>query len=294
MKNVHGEKGPHDFLAEKTDIERVKINDLFDVTKYGDLWEVTCREDRVSTVCGAFYILYLRNMHRSLLIDAGFVRHEKDIRQVFDRFGEELGVGLDGVIAVLCTHLHADHVGNPEMFPRATYYADRDALDLLNRSPEEALHKNFQYQNANLSFTMGDEVADLVRIIDGMRRRRPDWIQPLSKCPYADRGLLVDLFKHALGLRWGKTPGHAAGHCSFVLHLPYCNDVPDRSDLARYRHIFLGDCLAQDPSPGVDGINLGRRWIRSLGLRQLKRYYSIHPSHRLSNDVRKNVEEEGQ
>ena len=117
VKKIHGEKRSRDFLVEKPYVKRLEINRLFDVLEYGDLWKVTCKEDRVSTVCGAFYILYLRNIHRSLLIDAGFVRHEKEIKEVFKGFGEEFGVGLEGVIAVLCTHLHADHVGNPDSSP---------------------------------------------------------------------------------------------------------------------------------------------------------------------------------
>lgn len=270
-------------MVEIPDVERVEINRLFDVLKYGDLWKVICKEDRVSTVCGAFYILYLRNIQKALLIDAGFIRHEREIREVFKGFEEEFGVGLEGVIAVLCTHLHADHLGNPEMFPRATYYAHKEAVRLLYENPEEALYKSFRYQNADLSITITDEVTVLVEIIEGFRKRRENWIQTLSQCPYADKGLLIDLFKHSLGLRWGKTPGHAAGHCSFVLHLPQPSDAPDRHNPAYYRHFFLGDCLAQEQSPGAGGINLGRRWIRSLGITQLKRYYSVHPSHRLSN-----------
>lgn len=280
-KKLPLDKKPQVLLVEKPDIERLKIDELFVVEKYGDLWKVICKEDKISTICASFYILYLRNIHKSLLIDAGFIRHEKEIKRVFRRFQEELGVGLEGVIAVLCTHLHADHLGNPEIFPKATYYAHVNAVHALYEKPEEVLYKNFHYQNAHFSITISDEVAGLIKIIERLRKQREDWIQPLSKCPYAEKGLLIDLVRHYPGLRWGKTAGHAAGHCSFILHLPYRPDVSHGSDLSHYRHIFLGDCLAQDQSLDAQHMNPGRRWMRVLGLNQLKKSYSIHPSHRL-------------
>lgn len=283
-KNVNPEKNREMLPAEKPHVHRFEINRLFDVEKYGDLWKVICKGDKISTICGTFHILYLRNIHRSLLIDAGFVRHQEEIEQVFKRFQEEFGIGLEGVIAVLCTHLHADHFGNPEIFPKATYYAHEEAIHLLNENPEEVLYKNFHYQNAHLSITMRDEVADLVAIIDRVRKQRADWIQPLDRCPYTDKGLLIDLVKHYPGLRWGKTPGHAAGHCSFILHLPYGCNPSGSTDSSYYRHIFLGDCLSQDQSLDAQPLNPGRRWIRMLGLNRLKRSYSIHPSHRLPMD----------
>jgi glyoxylase-like metal-dependent hydrolase (beta-lactamase superfamily II) len=266
-------------------MERLVINGLFDVEKYGDLWKVICREDRISTICGAFSILYLRNIHRSLLIDAGFIRHEKEMRQVFERFGQEFGVGLEGVIAVLCTHLHADHLGNPEIFPKATYYAHKEAIDLLHENPTVALYKHFQYQNTHSLLTMSNEVEDLAKIIKGLGKQRESWIQPLEKCPYAERGLLVHFISGYPGLRWGETPGHAAGHCSFVLHLPYGRNVSNRGNLSHYRHIFLGDCLTEDQSPDAQGINPGRRWVKLLGLKRLKKTYSVHPSHSLQNSL---------
>jgi len=284
-KRPRAEKGPGDSDHKGRDGQRVEINRLFEVVRYGDLWEVLCKEDRVSTLCGAFYILYLRNIHRILLIDAGFIRHATEITEVFGGFEEQFGVGLEGVIAVLCTHLHADHLGNPEWFPRATYYAHEEAVRLLRENPGKALYKDFHYDNGEVSITIGDEVEALTRIIEDMEKAGRNWIQTLPQCPYADRGLLIDLVRHYPGLRWGKTAGHAAGHCSFILHLPQPSDSSDRKNPPYYRHFFLGDCLSQDQSPGADGKNLGRRWIRSFGLNQLRRSYSIHPSHRLSGRV---------
>jgi glyoxylase-like metal-dependent hydrolase (beta-lactamase superfamily II) len=266
-------------------MERLVINALFDVQKYGDLWKVICREDRISTICGAFYILYLRNIHRSLLIDAGFIRHEKEMRQVFERFQQELGVGLEGVIAVLCTHVHADHFGNPEIFPKATYYAHKEAIDHLHENATVVLYKDFKYQNAHSLLTMSNEVEHLAKIIKRLGKQRESWMQPLEKCPYADRGLLMHLINRYPGLRWGETPGHAAGHCSFVLHLPYGCNVSNPAGVSYYRHVFLGDCLAEDQSPDAQQINPGRRWARLLGLNRLKKTYSVHPSHSLQNSL---------
>jgi len=260
-------------------VDRLEINRLFYAEKYGDLWKVICREDRISTICGAFYVLYLRNIHRVLLIDAGFVRHDREIREVFKAFRDDLGVGLEGVIAVLCTHLHADHLGNPELFPRATYYAHQEAIDQLQKRPEEVLYKDFQYQNGDHTLTMRDEVLDLTKIVERNGKKRDGWMQPLGQCPYAGEGRLIDLVTHHQGIMWGKTPGHAAGHCAFVLHLPERKNPAGGSHLSRWRHIILGDCLSQDQSPDARRINPGRRWIRSLGLKQLRKGYLVHPSH---------------
>jgi N-acyl homoserine lactone hydrolase len=74
---------------------------------------------------------------RRVLVDTGYSRSAPDkgpIRvapgQAIDRQLAALGVPLDGIQYVVCSHLDPDHAGNHDLFPAAEFVIQRDHLEL--------------------------------------------------------------------------------------------------------------------------------------------------------------------
>jgi glyoxylase-like metal-dependent hydrolase (beta-lactamase superfamily II) len=83
----------------------------------------------------SFYVWVIRGGGRSIVVDTGFGRAEaarRGFTHALERPVEEglqaLGVQPDTVEDVVLTHLHWDHAGNHDLFPRARYHVqDREA-----------------------------------------------------------------------------------------------------------------------------------------------------------------------
>ena len=83
----------------------------------------------------SFYVWVIRGGDRTIVVDTGFDRAEAQRRgwehalQIPAEQGlSALGVQPDRVEDVVLTHLHWDHAGNHELFPRARYHVqDREA-----------------------------------------------------------------------------------------------------------------------------------------------------------------------
>jgi glyoxylase-like metal-dependent hydrolase (beta-lactamase superfamily II) len=258
--------------------EALAMAGFFYIEKYNDLWVVRCKEDKETTIFGTFGMLYLPELRKALQIDAGFIRNEDKILEVRNEFRKEFHLGLEDFVAVLCTHFHADHFGNPETLPNATYFGARDGIELLSKRPDDVLYKNFSYRRRGQEITMNREVEELKEIIERCYREKEDWIQPLERCPYAREGIVADLVNGSGGIRWIRTDGHAAGHCSYLVNLPLTGTIHE-DYLPRYQHLFLGDCLAEDHSDDAAAENQGRKWLRSLGLKKLRSKRTIHTGH---------------
>ncbi|MCS5498306.1 N-acyl homoserine lactonase family protein [Cnuibacter physcomitrellae] len=115
-----------------------------------------------------YYVFVARNRSRTVLIDCGYSAararlHGRFAGNDLDRDAvevlEELGVRADDVDHVVLSHMHLDHMGNVDRFPRATFTVaraeyefwtggygrkevfaqtvDRDEVDLLRRLADE-------------------------------------------------------------------------------------------------------------------------------------------------------------
>lgn len=74
-----------------------------------------------------YFVWVVRNAHRTLVVDTGFDAEmgKRRQREVLTPVGEGLkaiGVDADGVDDVIITHLHYDHAGNHDLFPRARFH----------------------------------------------------------------------------------------------------------------------------------------------------------------------------
>ena len=104
-----------------------------------------------------FFFWLARNGERTVLVDCGFddVRtRERGYRQDTHPLAllERLGVQAEDVDHVVLSHMHFDHIGNVDLFPRATFsiaraelefwtgpYADREHLAIAGNTTEIAL-----------------------------------------------------------------------------------------------------------------------------------------------------------
>jgi glyoxylase-like metal-dependent hydrolase (beta-lactamase superfamily II) len=81
-----------------------------------------------------YYFWMLRNGDRTVLVDCGFdlesaLRVGRDIETEPWVLLERLGVGPEAVDHVVITHMHADHIGNVDLFPNATFSVTREEYE---------------------------------------------------------------------------------------------------------------------------------------------------------------------
>jgi glyoxylase-like metal-dependent hydrolase (beta-lactamase superfamily II) len=74
-----------------------------------------------------YYVWIVRNQHRTLVVDTGFDLDmaKQRQRQMLTPVGDGLkaiGIDADAVEEVIITHLHYDHAGNHDLFPRARFH----------------------------------------------------------------------------------------------------------------------------------------------------------------------------
>ncbi|AUH39945.1 N-acyl homoserine lactonase family protein [Streptomyces sp. CMB-StM0423] len=109
-------------------------------TGLGDLDEVSAMQSRY----GVGFVAERRGSQQDIV--AGLARH---------------GVRPEDVDVVVLTHLHFDHIGNNELFPRATFVVQRDELPQGIAPPQFCM---FYYPEYSYKVT---DVRDRLRVIDG-------------------------------------------------------------------------------------------------------------------------------
>jgi glyoxylase-like metal-dependent hydrolase (beta-lactamase superfamily II) len=81
----------------------------------------------------AYFVWVIAGPHGTVVVDTGFdaPMARKRGRVIVKPVGEGLsaiGVRPDAVTQIIVTHLHYDHCGNHELFPRATYHLQDDEM----------------------------------------------------------------------------------------------------------------------------------------------------------------------
>lgn len=128
------------------------------------------------------FFWYVEGQGRKILVDTGrpnveemrealggdeyvpeqdFVGGEEEVRR---QLRERHGVEPDEIDAVICTHLHADHIPNIGLFPDATVYVQRDELI---HAIDPAPHQRFGYARDVTAKITNRKQPDELRIMDG-------------------------------------------------------------------------------------------------------------------------------
>jgi glyoxylase-like metal-dependent hydrolase (beta-lactamase superfamily II) len=161
-----------------------------------------------------------------------------------------LARGLDplGIDLVVMTHMHYDHTGSVEAFPRSTFVVDE-------REWEAAIHGGFLQGYRRKLFDHGYEWRTI------------DFGAPQVDS-FASFGRAVDLFGDG-SVRLLSTPGHTKGHLSVLLRLRSGRELLLAADAAYSRRTIDEELLptfCDDP----------HRYMRSL--REIRRYLELTPS----------------
>lgn len=70
-------------------------------------------------------------VNKEVMIDTGSRANREELKSYLSKI-----VDLNEIKAVIFTHLHADHIGNFDLFPNAKYYASKNEIESLKQDPE--------------------------------------------------------------------------------------------------------------------------------------------------------------
>lgn len=113
-----------------------------------------------------YFVWAIRNGERAIVVDVGYGREEGERRgRTFLRCPTEglklIGIDAAEVEDVIITHMHYDHAGNLELFPRARFHIQDEELAFVTGRP--MTHRTLRH-----SFRL-DDVLEMVRLVYGDR-----------------------------------------------------------------------------------------------------------------------------
>jgi len=157
---------------------------------------------------GAGLLLIDTGFHASVAVDPRqgmgrlggliFKQIQMDQRQAVPAQLRERGLDADDVSAVLMTHLHSDHASGIAQFPEATFVLSAQEWQSAAEGSQTEGYIRRQFDHAFDYRTVDFESADADS--------------------FATFGRALDLFGDG-SVRMLFTPGHTAGHCSYLLQL---------------------------------------------------------------------------
>jgi glyoxylase-like metal-dependent hydrolase (beta-lactamase superfamily II) len=111
-----------------------------------------------------YFFFLLRNAERTLLVDCGFDRERAAAKGRFQETHPlellaRMGVSPEDVDHVIISHMHYDHVGNVQLFPKATFSMAREEYDFCTGP----------YSNRELMRALVD--PEEVRIVQDLARQ---------------------------------------------------------------------------------------------------------------------------
>ncbi|GAA5236882.1 N-acyl homoserine lactonase family protein [Verticiella sediminum] len=112
-----------------------------------------------------YFVWAIVGEHRSFLVDTGFDQSEADKRgRVITRPIQEglaaIGIATERLQDVILTHMHYDHAGNRELFPRARYHVqDREMSFCTGRC--------MCHRPLNVHFAVDDVTSMVHKVFDG-------------------------------------------------------------------------------------------------------------------------------
>jgi glyoxylase-like metal-dependent hydrolase (beta-lactamase superfamily II) len=112
-----------------------------------------------------FYVWVIANPARTFVVDTGFdaamaVRRKHDLVKPVDEGLRALGIEAGSVQEVIVTHLHYDHTGNYDLFPRARYHLQDDEMAY-------ATGRCMGHPHLRLPFEADDVVAMVRKVFAG-------------------------------------------------------------------------------------------------------------------------------
>lgn len=189
-----------------------------------------------------YFIWVIRNGDRTIVVDVGFSRAEGEARgRTFLRCPSDglklIGIEADQVSDVIITHMHYDHVGNLELFPRATFHIQDEEMAFV--TGRAMTHKAMRH-----SFVL----ADVVQMVTAVYGDRVIFHE-------GDEGVFPGVSVHHI-------PGHTRGLQSVRVHTKR-GWVIIASDAAHYYECFT------DGTPFITHENMyqmleGARRLRKL------------------------------
>ncbi len=149
-----------------------------------------------------YYVWLIRNGRRTVLVDTGFDAAEAAARKrelmlpVEDGL-QRLGVDAGGIEDVVLTHLHYDHAGNHNLFPRARFHVQ--AAEMAYVTGPSMTHKWLRggYGPADVKTMVDRLFADRVVFHDGRSELAPGIV--LEPTPGHTPGLMAVLVNTAEG-----------------------------------------------------------------------------------------------
>jgi glyoxylase-like metal-dependent hydrolase (beta-lactamase superfamily II) len=113
----------------------------------------------------AYYVWVIRNTQRTILVDTGFDQASADKRKrdLLRPVGQGLatiGIAPDEVETILITHMHYDHAGNDDLFPRARFHIQDCEMNY-------ATGRCMCHHGLNHPYDVDNVVAMVRRVYDG-------------------------------------------------------------------------------------------------------------------------------
>ena len=124
------------------------------------------RDDHDGPMPMDYYVWAIKSEDRAIVVDVGFNRVEGEHRgREFLRCPTEglamIGIDANGVDELIITHLHYDHVGNLDRFPKAKFHLQDSELIF-------ATGRSMTYEVLRNAYTV-DDVVKMVRLVYGDR-----------------------------------------------------------------------------------------------------------------------------
>jgi glyoxylase-like metal-dependent hydrolase (beta-lactamase superfamily II) len=120
----------------------------------------------------AYYVWAIAGPHGTFVVDTGFDRAMADKRgriivKPIDEGLAAIGIKADAVEDVIVTHLHYDHCGNHDLFPRARYHLQDEEMAYATGRYMRHAHMRVPFETDDVVAMVRKVFADRVVFHDG-------------------------------------------------------------------------------------------------------------------------------